>query len=178
MDEKAQTEPTNQPPETPTMSPPQASAPPPSGPAPLLQGGVAPQYSTGIMAWLDSFLGTQGPVQLSEQLRDLAVTLIPFGILLLLLYMLVLLPLFAFGLHTNVTGAGMTLAWISIITRAVLFGLALPGMFTRKLSGWKLTFAGIVAGFAGSLLNFDIIGALVGGLLGSYVLFQIRSRYH
>jgi hypothetical protein len=56
-------------------------------------------------------------------------------------------------------------------------GLALPGLFKRKMSAWKLIFYSQLIGITFSLLSGSILGALIGGLIGLYILFQIRPLY-
>ena len=55
--------------------------------------------------------------------------------------------------------------------------MALPGLFTRKMSAWTLVFYSQLAGIAVSLLAGALFGAIVGGLIGLYLLFQIRALY-
>jgi hypothetical protein len=45
------------------------------------------------------------------------------------------------------------------------------------MSGWKFAFYARLAGILYSLLSYAIIGGLVGGLIGLYILFQIREKY-
>jgi hypothetical protein len=54
---------------------------------------------------------------------------------------------------------------------------SLPGLFARKMSGWKLAFYARLASIVYGLLSYAIIGAIVGGLISLYVLFQIREKY-
>jgi hypothetical protein len=53
----------------------------------------------------------------------------------------------------------------------------LPGLFARKMSGWKLMFYAEVVQIVGALLAGSIVGAIVGGLIGLYILFQVRPLY-
>ena len=58
-----------------------------------------------------------------------------------------------------------------------LLGMALPGLFARKMSGWTLLFYEQLVGFVGSILSGSIIGGIIGTLIGLYILFQVRTKY-
>ena len=45
------------------------------------------------------------------------------------------------------------------------------------MSAWRLIFYSQLIGIVFSLLSGSILGALVGGVIGLYILFQIRPLY-
>jgi hypothetical protein len=55
--------------------------------------------------------------------------------------------------------------------------MALPGLVARKMSGWTLAFYGELASIVTALLAGSFVGAILGGLIGLYILFQIRPLY-
>jgi hypothetical protein len=67
---------------------------------------------------------------------------------------------------------------ILAIVNFVLMIAALPGLFARRRSGWNLIFYSELLHIVTSLLSGAIIGGLFGGLIGLYILFQIRTLYH
>ena len=66
---------------------------------------------------------------------------------------------------------------IALIVQIGLTVAALPGLFARKMAGWRLLFYSQLTGLAFSILSGSIIGGLIGALIGLYVLFQVRGLY-
>ncbi len=79
------------------------------------------------------------------------------------------------------------LLWVSLavlVVEAVLFFMAFPALQARKKSGWNLLFWVSLLNAAEAVVqavgytNFgSLIGALIGSVIGLYLLFQIRSYY-
>jgi hypothetical protein len=70
--------------------------------------------------------------------------------------------------------------WPWMLGLVLEFGLraaALPGLFARRMSGWRLAFYAEVVGLAAALLSMAIVSGLLSALIGFYILFQIRSLY-
>jgi hypothetical protein len=59
----------------------------------------------------------------------------------------------------------------------VLRGVALPGLFARKMSGWKLLFYAQLVSMLSSLIIGAWFSVIIGGLISLYVMFQLRSMY-
>jgi hypothetical protein len=66
---------------------------------------------------------------------------------------------------------------IGVVVPFVLLALSLPGLFARKMSGWRLAFYAELINLIAGVVMLDIVGALIGGLIWFYVLFQIRPLY-
>jgi hypothetical protein len=60
---------------------------------------------------------------------------------------------------------------------SVLYLLAYPGLRARKYKGWKLLFWSGVVNLIGGLVSLAILSAIIGALIGFYLIFQIRSYY-
>ncbi len=58
-----------------------------------------------------------------------------------------------------------------------LEGFALPGLFARKMQGWRLAYYAVLVSTLGNLLSGDIIGAILGIVISMYVLFEIKDYY-
>jgi amino acid transporter len=93
----------------------------------------------------------------------------------------------AYGIDTGYDlGFGFYLALITLAVSGALLLLAAPGLKAMKKSGWNLVFYsllvnlvyGVVALFTdyGDLGSF--IGALIGSVIGGYLLFQVRSHFN
>jgi hypothetical protein len=58
----------------------------------------------------------------------------------------------------------------------VLEALALPGLFKRSKYAWNfLMYASLVA-IVENILSFSV-GGIIGGIIGLYILFQIKELY-
>jgi hypothetical protein len=65
---------------------------------------------------------------------------------------------------------------LSLVT-FVLEGLAIPGLFARKMSGWNMLFYANAVNVVSSLIVGDIVGAVLGFVISFYFLFQVKSYY-
>ncbi|WP_353721535.1 hypothetical protein [Dyadobacter sp. 676] len=59
----------------------------------------------------------------------------------------------------------------------VMSFLAFTPLRSRKKSGWKLIYYALLFGLGSSLFELNVFVFLVAGLLGFWVLFQIREKY-
>jgi hypothetical protein len=72
---------------------------------------------------------------------------------------------------------GYSLAlWISIASM-VLMAVALPGLFKRKMSAWKLMFYSALVMAVYNLVIFSLGSLIIGTGISLYILFQIKSYY-
>lgn len=70
--------------------------------------------------------------------------------------------------------------WIStvILAISVVFELvALPGLFARTMQGWRYVFYAQLVSIVSSLVVWNIGGAIIGGIIGLYILFQVKEMY-
>ncbi|MEO6222685.1 MAG: chromate transporter [Vicinamibacterales bacterium] len=141
------------------------------------------QAPRDLIGFLDFYLVKKAPFQLPAEVREFFVK---FGPWIALIFLLLSLPALLVMLGVGaalmpfggpVYGVGFTYLTVVLLAQLVLLGLALPGLFKRKMSAWRLIFYSQLIGIVFSLLSGSILGALVGGLIGLYVLFQIRPLY-
>ena len=144
---------------------------------------MAEQQLQGLIATLDEYLVKKAPFQIPEGGKEFIVRFGPWICLVLLLLTLPLL-LVALGLGALVApfagvqyGTGFGVAAIFALVQVVMLGMALPGLFARKMSGWTLLFYAQLVGFVGSILSGSIVGGIIGALIGLYILFQVRTKY-
>jgi len=132
------------------------------------------------METLQYYLVTKAPFQIPANIREI---IVKFGPWLNLLFVLSFIPvvLSLLGLNHMFSYGYMMTGWslYSIFSLAsfVLCALALPGLFKRSISGWNMVFYSSIVSFAGNVIYGDILGGLVGLIIGLYILFQIRSYY-
>ena len=135
-----------------------------------------------LIGFLDFYLVQKAPFQLPLNVKEAIVKFGPWIAVVLIVLSLPFL-LLALGLSAvlaPVVGAqahGIGVAWIVLLVQVGLAVAALPGLFARKMSGWRLAFYSRLVAILTSLLLGSIVGALLGGLISLYVLFQIRTLY-
>lgn len=135
---------------------------------------------------LETYLIDKAPYQLPENVKEAIVNYGPW-INLVLLIMALPAILFAFGLGAIFApfaflggiqaGVNFGLGIIFGAVVLVLQGLAIPGLFKRAASSWRmLYYAALISAFQ-NLLSFNLGGLVIGTLLSLYILFQIKSYY-
>ena len=137
----------------------------------------------GLIATLDEYLVKKAPFQIPEGGKEFIVRFGPWISLVLLVLLLPFL-LVALGIGTVLSpfgggryATGFGLVASLSIAQMVLLGMALPGLFARKMSGWMLLFYEQLLGFVTSVVGGSIVGGIIGTLIGLYILFQVRTKY-
>lgn len=140
-----------------------------------------------VEAWLDEYMVTKAPFQIpmggKEFLAMVAPYLIIVGIVLFVLTLPVLLGFGAMtagmGMMTGNASWGLTtlVALVAGVITAGLEAWAIPGLFKRTQHAWKLVFYATLVSFAGNILAMNLIGAIIGGVIGWYILFQVKVLY-
>ena len=64
-----------------------------------------------------------------------------------------------------------------MLVTVVLEALAIPGLLARKKQGWNWIYYSVLVNMVYMLVSFNIVGLLIGTLIGMYVLFQVRTYY-
>ncbi|HUQ85638.1 MAG TPA: hypothetical protein VM077_04900 [Candidatus Limnocylindrales bacterium] len=87
-------------------------------------------------------------------------------------------PLAIFGGTSGVASyGGGVIAGFIWLASAVLEVIAFPGLKARKIVGWNWLFWSQALSVLGSVVAGSLGSAILGFLLGFYILFQIRSYY-
>lgn len=142
-------------------------------------------YLDQLDVLLEQYLVKKAP-SLPEGFKNIVVDFGPW-ISLVLGVMLLPVVLTVFGLGTMFGAAGMMFGArfgaaymfgaVVTLVQTVLQFLAIPGLMKKQVSGWKYAFYGVLVGMAASLVRFDLGGLIIGGGLGLYVLYQVKSYY-
>ena len=141
------------------------------------------QAPKDLVGFLDHYLVQKAPFQIPTEIKEL---LVKFGPWIALVLLILMLPglLLVLGIGTAFMpfggvgyAAGFTYLTVLLLAQLVLLVMALPGLFKRKMSAWKLMLYSQLVGIVLSLLSGSILGAIIGGLIGLYILCQIRSLY-
>lgn len=83
-----------------------------------------------------------------------------------------------FGGATVVGASAVGIAVMILgLVSSVLLLMAYPGLKGLKMAGWRLAFWSEVVGLLGSLVSLNIVGLVIGAVIGFYILFQIKSYY-
>ena len=133
-----------------------------------------------MVGFFDYYLVKKAPFQLPDAVKEFIVKFGPWiTAMLLIRWLPALFRVFgvsvAYGPY-DVGGFG--LLWsVALCVYLALMVLALPGLFARKMSGWTLMFYAQVVSVVSSLVSYQVVGALIFGLISFYILFQIRSLY-
>ena len=138
---------------------------------------------------LDLYFGQKAP-PMPPNIKELIVKFAPWVILFILL---ITLPavLIALGLGALAAplaflggpGYGVSYGVTYVISMLVLAvsivfeALSIPGLFNRTRQGWQYAYYATLVSIAGSLIRFNIVGAIISGLIGFYILFQIKPYY-
>ena len=141
------------------------------------------QAPKDLIGFLDYYLVKKAPFQIPDGGREAIVKFGPWVVVVLLVITLPAL-LLVLGIGTALVpfagvgyATGFGVAALGLIIQVALEVMALPGLFARKLSGWRLMFYAALVGIVTSLLSGSIVGAILGGLIGLYILFQVRGLY-
>jgi hypothetical protein len=123
---------------------------------------------------------------LSESIKELIVKVSPWLIAIsLILLSPVILGIFGISLAimpvSFLGGVGSGFSYILGISfflgMIVLELMALPGLFKRQERAWRLMFYSTLLSLTHNLINLDLGGLLLGGIISFYFLFQIKSKY-
>jgi hypothetical protein len=149
--------------------------------APDTRASEAPK---DLIGFLDFYLVKKAPFQIPDGGREVIVKFGPWITLILLILWLPIL-LVALGLGTILIpfggggyAAGFGVLTLFVIVQIGLMIAALPGLFNRRMAGWRLLFYAQLVGIVYSLLSGAVVSGLLFGLIALYILFQVRPLYH
>ncbi len=123
---------------------------------------------------------------LPANIRELLVKVAPYfailGVVLGLPAVLALLGLGSLAAQLSmgsmwVTSSAVGISVVFIIGGIVLQALSIPGLFARKVAGWRFAYWGVLLGGVQNLLMMNLMGFVIGTGIGLYLLFEIRSHY-
>lgn len=141
-----------------------------------------------LEALLEQYFGKKAPV-LPQNVKEIIVKIAPYlTILSVILTIPAILLLFGLGGVATVLSplggvesvTGLPTMWVGIvllIPSVILEGMAIPGLFSRSLSAWRLIFWAQLISVVASLVQLNILGAVLSILIGFYLLFQVKNLY-
>jgi len=123
---------------------------------------------------------------LPENIKELIVKLSPWfaviGVIMVAPLLLAALGIsavaypFAYLAGTRL-GFAYTIGLIFSVGMLILELLAIPGLFRRQLSAWRLMFYATLLSLVQNLVNFNLGALVIGGVISFYFLFQVKSKY-
>jgi len=139
---------------------------------------------------LDTYLVDKAPFTLPSNVKETIVNFAPWISLVVLVLAIpgILLALGMGALVAPITGFmgpayaisysfGYTISMIILAVSVILEAIAIPGLFKREKKAWSLIYyAALINGISG-IIGGNLIGGLLGALIGLYFLFQIKSYY-
>lgn len=141
------------------------------------------QAPKDLIGFLDYYLVTKAPFQIPSNVKE---WLVQYGPWIMIVVLVLTLPalMVVLGLGSALVpfaGVGYATGFgfiaLGLVVEIGLTLMALPGLFARKMSGWKLLFYARLVSIAARLLAGAIVSAVVVGVIAMYVLFQVRSLY-
>ncbi len=72
---------------------------------------------------------------------------------------------------------GYSLTWWISIASMVLMAIAIPGLFSRSMSAWRLLFYSSLVMALYYLVTFSLGSLIIGTGISMYLLFQVKSYY-
>lgn len=65
---------------------------------------------------------------------------------------------------------------VGLISSALML-LAYPGLKANKMAGWRYLFFSEVVSLVSAVVSLNLLGLVIGGVIGFYLLFQVKSYY-
>lgn len=121
------------------------------------------------------------PTNIKEVLVKIAPWIAIIGVVFAIPAILALFGLSALLLPFGMMGRGFGLNHmiaVLLLAVAVVFeALSISGLMNRKAQGWRYAYYAVLVNALSNIVDFDIVGAVIGLLISMYLLFQVRSYY-
>ncbi len=145
-----------------------------------------------LEALLDEYMVNKAPFSLPAEVKEFIVNVSPYLVIIFAVLSLpiifaalgltaILSPFAAlggYGLYGFSWGFQATVGVIIAVITMVLEIIAVPGMFKRTRKAWTLLFYASVISLIGSIVSLSgIFGAIIGAIIGWYILFQVKELY-
>lgn len=135
-----------------------------------------------LIEQLDLYFGKKAP-QMPAGFKEGIVKFLPYLVIVGLIF--AVFGVFAFipMLLVSVLGGftaimQMVVAFLTSVVVGILELMALPGLFKRTPASWKLLFYVEIVTLISALLSYNVVGFIISGVIGFYILFQIRPYYN
>ncbi len=140
----------------------------------------------GLIEQLDLYFGQKAP-KLPDGVKEVIVKISPWiiiigSIFLIIAVLQVLALTTGFGFFSLAAiGSGNMMNMVISLAISIVGGIiqliALPGLFKRTPNSWKLLFYAQCVSLINPIISLNIIGFVIGALIGFYILFQCRPLF-
>ena len=143
-----------------------------------------------LEALLDEYMVKKAPFALPVGAKEFIANVSPY---LIIIMAVMLLPfiVFALGLSAMLApfammgaygagygwGFGHLVLLVATVATFTIEIMAVPGLFKRTKGSWRLLFYASIVSVVGNILSFNIIGGIIGAIIGWYILFQMKELY-
>lgn len=148
-------------------------------------GQPMPKNLSELETKLDDIFGKKAP-QLPENIKEIIVKIAPYlaviGVVFALPAILAILGIGTLAAPLALMGGvgtlgGFTISMIFTAVMIVIQIMAIPGLFKRSLSAWRLLFYASLLSAASSLFSLQLGSLIIGTAISFYILFQVKSYY-
>lgn len=136
----------------------------------------------------EEYFGKKAPA-LPQNIKEVIVKISPYlsilSVIIIVPSLLLLLGLGSLATVLAPVGGAYSVGqlpnmWIGILILVpvvILQVMAVPGLFARKAIAWKYLYWSQLINAVASIVQFNIIGAIISLAIGLYLLFQVKSFY-
>ena len=137
---------------------------------------------------LDEYMVKKAPFALPLGLKEFLATIAPYLTILGIAFSIpalfvlfglssVMAPFAMMGGYGYGWGSSAIVASVTMVVTLVLQAMAVSGLFKRTHAAWRLMFYVSLVQLVGGVLAMNIVGALIGAVIGWYILFQMKDLY-
>ncbi len=145
--------------------------------------GMIAQFETT----LDEYMVRKAPFQIPMGGKEFLVTIAPY---LILVFAVLSIPIIiaALGLTTILSpfmmmggyyhfGVFGVISGVIALIALVMELYAVKGLFQRTHASWRILYYVSLITFVGNLFSYNVIGGIIGSIIGWYILFQVKELY-
>lgn len=137
---------------------------------------------------LDEYMVKKAPFALPLGLKEFLATIAPYLVILSVIFSVpallailglsaVFAPVAMMGGYGYGWGPGVMISLAVMVITIILYVMAIKGLFKRTKASWRLLFYVSIVQLVGGVLALNLISALVGAVIGWYILFQMKELY-
>lgn len=132
-----------------------------------------------LETFLDDCMVKKAPFQIPANGKEILVKIVPYLIILGLVLAVpaTLLALVASPFMVLGGGTLHLIGFLFALAALVMEAVALPGLFKRAKSSWDMLFYASIVSMIGNIVSLNLVGVVLGALIGWYILFQIKVLY-
>jgi hypothetical protein len=139
---------------------------------------------------LDEYMVKKAPFAIPAEVKEFIVKVAPY---LIIIFAIMSLPFIfgAIGLTAIFTpfammggygyggwGFSAIISLAVVVISLIMEVVAVPGLFKRTKASWRLVFYASVVSLIGGIITIHgIVGAIIGAIIGWYILFQVKDMY-